>query len=181
MDAQSSQLHNFQILIQRLLHRERAIDPASIRQIVDDHRQWSIPLLLSSIAASLESHQKFAEAIALHEAVERITAEKEFGGLGISHALNESSVIAGSDYANAAFIVEALLLSLNSETYSQDFLTTSLTPCYGTKPMTLTQKIFAQHLVGTAQSTNELEAGAVVRVGLDWVLSSELSWQVCMG
>ncbi|KAL2802454.1 hypothetical protein BJX63DRAFT_426062 [Aspergillus granulosus] len=43
--------------------------------------------------------------------------------------------------------------------------------------MTLAQKIFAQHLLGASPGFDGLRQGAVVRVGLDWVLSSELSWQ----
>ncbi|KAE8158559.1 hypothetical protein BDV40DRAFT_291663 [Aspergillus tamarii] len=114
MDAHSSQLQNFQSQVPNLLHRERAIDPALICRKGDDDSQSSIPLLLSSIAACLESHGKLAESIALNEAVERITTAKEFGGLGIKD---------------------------------------------------------------TATTPAEVGAGTVVRVGLDWILSSELSWQ----
>ena len=177
MDAHSSQLQNFQSQVLNLLHRERAIDPALICRKGDDDSQSSIPLQLSSIAACLESHGKLAESIALNEAVERITTAKEFGGLGTKDTASASYFTTESDFANAAFIVEALLLSLSAEAYSRNFLTTSLPPYRDTKPMTLAQKIFAQHLIGTATPA-EVGAGTVVRVGLDWILSSELSWQV---
>jgi len=43
--------------------------------------------------------------------------------------------------------------------------------------MTLAQKIFAQHVIGEMPSYG-LKAGDVVRVGVDWILASELSWSV---
>lgn len=161
--------YHFQTQILALLNRHRAVDPSSIRQATDDGRQWSIPDLLCGLAVSLESNQKLAEAAALHEAARRTTTEKELERLGIGYAPNELPGPNESDCANAAFIVEALLLSLNSEASSRDFFTTSSTPCPGAKPMTLAQKIFAQHLIGMTQSADELRPDVVVRVGLDWV------------
>jgi hypothetical protein len=179
METQLPQLHDFESQIVNLLHRERAIDPSSLRHITDDGRQ-AIPHVLSSIAASLEDDEKHAEATALKEAIERITADNQFGGLGINNGEDGPTEPTETDYANSAFIVEALLLSLNSELHSRDFLTTSSTRFNGRKPMTLAEKIFAQHWIGKTSSSEELQAAAVIRVGLDWVLSSELSWAVRM-
>jgi hypothetical protein len=123
----------------------------------------------------LESNQYAAEATALNDAVERITANKNFGGLGIRD--DQDALVFEEDYENAAFIVEAMLLSLSAEFSSRKFLP-SPGPGHTAGPMTLAQKIFAQHLLGGNIAQGQLRAGTVVRVGLDWVLSSELSWQV---
>ena len=42
--------------------------------------------------------------------------------------------------------------------------------------MTLAQKIFTQHALGSKQAEHGLSLGDVVRVGVDWVIASELSW-----
>ncbi|KAL4874970.1 hypothetical protein BJY04DRAFT_233131 [Aspergillus karnatakaensis] len=123
-----------------------------------------IPVLLSSLAAILEDRSRYPESRALTEAVERITAKKEFGGLGLGHG-HAPSAQTESQYDKARFIVEGLLLSLRAETQSRAFLS----------------KILAQHLISTPSSNTQpsllLQPGNVIRVRLDWVLSSELSWQ----
>lgn len=174
--AESPQSHAFEARILSLLDRERGIKPASIQHgLTDEKARCSIPSLISAIAATLECNRYTAEATALIDAVERITASKSFGGLGIRDG--HDALVADGDYENAAFIVEAMLLSLNAELSSCKFLPSSGTR-HAAGPMTLAQKIFAQHLVGGNALQGQLQAGTVVRVGLDWVLSSELSWQV---
>ncbi|KAJ5131574.1 uncharacterized protein N7515_007613 [Penicillium bovifimosum] len=83
METQRPEQHDFESHIVKLLQRERGINPSSLQHIAHDGRQ-GIPHILSSIAASLEDGQKHAEATALKEALERITSNKQFGGLGIS-------------------------------------------------------------------------------------------------
>jgi hypothetical protein len=46
-----------------------------------------------------------------------------------------------------------------------------------TKPMNLAQKIFAHHTIGGCPIEG-LAIGDVVRVGVDWIIASELSWSV---
>lgn len=175
--TQFSRLQAFEAQVLNLLHRECAINPTSIPKIVNDNQtKWTIPSILSAIATSLESNHKGAEATALTDVVERITAEKNFGGLGIP--LNPDFPVSEADYVDAAFIVDAMLLSLNAELSSRKYLPVFPSPSDAAGPMTLAQKIFAQHLVGTNPTAGQLRAGTVIRVGLDWVLSSELSWQV---
>jgi hypothetical protein len=48
-----------------------------------------------------------------------------------------------------------------------------------TKPMNLAQKILAQHTIGGCQIKG-LAIGDVVRVGVDWIIASELSWSVSL-
>ncbi|KAJ5782462.1 hypothetical protein N7457_004236 [Penicillium paradoxum] len=176
--AQSFRLQTFESQILSLLHRERGIKVTSSHCIPTENRsRWSIPSLLSAIALTLQSNQHVAEATALHDAVERITADKNFGGLALRD--DEHDLLSEIDYESAAFIVEGMLMSVSAEESSRCFLPLSgSVPATG--PMTLAQKIFMQHLVGGNPAAVQLRAGTVVRVGLDWVLSSELSWQVRM-
>ncbi|KAL3428551.1 hypothetical protein BDV09DRAFT_201521 [Aspergillus tetrazonus] len=173
--AQSPRLQAFKAQVLSLLDRERAMEPASIQHVLtDDNTQSSsIPSLLSAIAMTLESNLYTAEATALNDAVERITANKNFGGLGIRD--DQAALICKAAYASAAFIVEAMLLSLSAELSSRKFLPSSGLS-RAARPMTLAEKIFVQHLVGSNTVQSQLKAGTVIRVGLDWVLSSELSW-----
>jgi len=48
-----------------------------------------------------------------------------------------------------------------------------------TKLMNLTQKILAHHTIGRCQ-IERLAIGDVVRVGVDWIIASELSWSVSL-
>lgn len=71
--------------------------------------------------------------------------------------------------------VEAYLEALNS----QDRYQTELKPLdarpSGRRGMTLTEKIFAAHDV---ERKGEVKPGDVIRVDVDWVIASELSWGV---
>ena len=161
----------FDSQIRDVLSRIRNIDLAAL----SSEASRTIPATLSLYSDSLKNVQKSAEAEALNQVREKALDRKAFGGLG----LDKTTVATPTQQAEILFLVEAWLEAINSKEQARDFLSYQSSPTKGTRPMTLAQKIFAQHVVGDNPDSG-LTAGDVVRVGIDWVLASELSWQVCI-
>jgi hypothetical protein len=136
----------------------------------------TIPGLLARYADALRRGHRPAEADALDQVREKVVDKKAFGGLG----LPEDSIVAATpaQVGETLFLAEAWLEGINSRERAADFLAGCRPKAAeGTRPMTLAEKIFAQHVVGEKPAKG-LAAGDVVRVGIDWILASELSWQV---
>ena len=173
LQATSSNPHvSFGSQLRQALARIRHVDLNTLSH--DQAEEGSgIPGLLSQFASSLRDGDKTAEAEALDRVHEKVIDKKAFGGLGLS----ESAIASPLQQAETLFLVEAWLEAINSRERATNFLSHRSSPAEGTKPMTLAQKIFAQHVVGDKPATG-LAVGDVVRVGVDWILASELSWQV---
>lgn len=158
--------------INYLLHSIRGVGDLT----VEEH--GGIVHILQAFIQSLNTASKEAEANALAVVLDRATDSPSYGGLGITTTLSPGTV---AEYEDVLFLVSAHLTALN---YALDDAlqprTTIPTAHPETHPMTLAQKIFAHHRALTAPSgrlpLTGLSTGAVVRVGLDWVLASELSW-----
>jgi homoaconitase/3-isopropylmalate dehydratase large subunit len=75
------------------------------------------------------------------------------------------------------FLIESWLEALNSEDRVKGGLLTLTTKSEKTKPMTLAEKIFAHHTLGGC-SVEGIKPGDVVRVSIDWIIASELTWSV---
>lgn len=125
---------------------------------------------LKAFILSLNEASKEAEANALSVVLEKATDSPSHGGLGIT----ASSHGTAAEYEDVLFLVSAHLTALH---YADDSLTrtTVVTAHPETRPMTLAQKVFAHHALSAVPITG-LSTGSVVRVRLDWVLASELSW-----
>ncbi|KAJ9609219.1 hypothetical protein H2200_006991 [Cladophialophora chaetospira] len=169
--SSSSQLEDFESELRQVLARVRGIDSNTLGH---DQAKTSggISSLLSQFSNSLRAADKTAEAETLEVVREKVVDKKAFGGLGLS----ETATADSSQQAETIFLVEAWLEAINSRENAKDFLSHRPLPASGTRPMTLAEKIFAQHVVGEKPATG-LAAGDVVRVGIDWILASELSWQ----
>jgi hypothetical protein len=140
----------------------------------------SIPNDLSTIAdtlplvsSALIRISKQREAGAIDQVWEKAVDKKAFGGLG----LNKSRPATSSEYDDVIFLTEAWLESLNSQDKETNQFSTIDIQSEKTKPMNLAQKIFAHHTIGGC-AIEGLAIGDVVRVGVDWVIASELSWSV---
>jgi homoaconitase/3-isopropylmalate dehydratase large subunit len=109
------------------------------------------------------------EADALLEARQRCITEPDFGGPGFSieHEFNDA------DNAEVLFYVSAYLEALNYQDRSARPLLPLLTRPAGRRGMTLAEKIFASHDVS---HKGEVKPGDVIRLDVDWVIASELSW-----
>lgn len=125
----------------------------------------SIPEILTALSSLLSA----AEAEAIVCVLERTTESPSHGGLGITTSTTPSP----SQYEDVLFLVSAHLEALS---YATPLFQSTIPQAKSkTHPMTLTQKIFAQHSFSQIPESG-LSTGSVVRVGLDWVLASELSW-----
>lgn len=151
--------------LEELLQATRGL---KISQELKSHPSSSIPTTLDKLIDSLQS-QSPADAEAITLALEKITDSPSHGGLGI----DASTTPTEQNYEDTLFLVSAYLTALNNAKMS--FQATIPRRKAETRPMNLTQKIFAAHSLSSLPSTG-LSTGSVVRVGLDWVLASELSW-----
>jgi len=73
------------------------------------------------------------------------------------------------------FLVSAWLESLNSEDRAKNPPKMLSSRPEGRRGMTLSEKIFAAHDI---ERRGELKPGDMVRVDVDWIMASELSWGV---
>lgn len=159
---------DFQTSLLDLLSKERGVDVDSVKV----GSLESIPLVVSSVSERLREIDKVPEADALHSAHEKITSSATYNGLG----LNDNDVPTEAQFKEAIFLCEAWLESVKSQESSRNFTKVNTQPVQGAKPMTLAQKIFTQHALGSKTAEHGLSLGDVVRVGVDWVIASELSW-----
>lgn len=118
---------------------------------------------------------KVPESEALAQVLEKVIDSPNFGGLGLGSSRTTEAT--PQQVSESLFLVEAWLDSVTSAERAKGFLSYLPSAAPGTKPMTLAQKIFAQHVIGDKPAQG-LVAGDVVRVGVDWILASELSWAV---
>ena len=173
-DNYRAQHDTFEVDLRDALARIRGIDLSTF-DLGGAKPTTSIPALLSRYTTVLKDAHKQEEGEALDQAREKTVDRKAFGGLG----LNDNAVATSSEQAETLFLVEAWLEAINSREKAKDFLSYQSSATAGTRPMTLAEKIFAQHVVGE-KPEHGLAAGDVVRVGVDWILASELSWGVCI-
>ena len=128
----------------------------------------SIPNTLSTLTALLRpAHPAAADALVL--VLEKTKDPPSHGGLGITISTSPSR----EDYEDVLFLISAHLTALTQTPPS--FTSTISDSLSETQPMNLAQKIFALHSLSVLPSSG-LHTGSVVRVGVDWILASELSW-----
>lgn len=163
----------FEGQLRSLLLRVRGVDSQTLPLPARQNPGDTIPNILSRYTDALNQAGKSGEAEALQQVHEKVVDKTSFGGLGLDGVKPASA----QQHAEATFLIEAWLEAINSRERAKDYLSCVTSPAAGTRPMTLAQKIFAQHVVGE-KPVHGLAAGDVVRVGVDWILASELSWAV---
>ena len=159
-----------------LLKKLRGIDIETLKSSISLHttHAYSSPSsVLISISSALRNISKIPEAETLDQIVEKVVDSKSFGGLG----LGESTTAQTTDYENVLDLTEAWLSSLNAQDKPRNVYSTIASRSEKTRPMNLAQKIFAYHTIGGC-SVEGLATGDVIRVAVDWILASELSWTV---
>ncbi|KIW24169.1 uncharacterized protein PV07_09899 [Cladophialophora immunda] len=161
----------FESKLRDLLSRTRKVDLTALN-LSPEKSSNGIPAVLLCYAQALKEAHHAPEAEALDQVREKALDRKAFGGLG----LHDDDTATPAEQSETLFLVEAWLEAVNSRERAQNFLSYRSSPAEGTRPMTLAQKIFAQHVIGDKPGKG-LAAGDVVRVGIDWILASELSWQ----
>lgn len=132
---------------------------ALLKQLVD----------LSSI---LQKAGHSLEAGALLDVYELGREPEEFGGLGLP---GDGQDLSEQDISELLFLVSAQLESLNSAERAKKPLKPLHARPAGRRGMTMSEKILAAHDV---ERKGEVKPGDVIRVDVDWILASELSWKV---
>lgn len=129
--------------------------------------------VLDAFINLLKGQDKQNEADAIQRTKDIALESKSNGGLEIDlwKTLEPSACDA------LAFWVEAWLQSLSSAEKSRQLLRPLSTRPVQRRGMTLTEKILAHHSVDPIAS-NGLTAGDFVRVAIDWVAASEISYFV---
>jgi hypothetical protein len=94
-----------------------------------------------------------------------------FGGLGYKTDIQLDQ----NQVSEVLFLTAAWLEALNSADRSKARVKHLPSRPEGRRPMTLSEKIFAAHDI---DGKGEVKPGDVVRVNIDWIMASELSWKV---
>ena len=124
---------------------------------------------IKTVSQQLKDKTYTREANILLEVFEKCTGPKNFGGLG----LDEKIELNESERREVLFLCEAWLESLNAVDRQSEQPTPLETRPEGRRGMTLTEKLFAMHDV---QPQGSMKPGQVIRVAVDWIMASELSW-----
>ena len=129
---------------------------------------------LRALSAVLLSSEHPREAELLNDVYSLSLAPTDFGGLGF----NIDKQLDTKEEAEVIFLVSAYMESLNSVERSRSAIEPLKIRPAGRRGMTLSEKIFAAHDI---ERRGEVKPGDVVRVDVDWILASELSWSVSNG
>ena len=135
---------------------------------------------IGSLCASLEVTGRVRESESLKHATSLIFSDRELGGLGLGavDSLDGYTPDIGS-FGDILFLVEAWLCALTSAEKSHQVPKPLAAGTVGRRPMTVTEKIFAHHAFHVS-SPRGVKPGDFIRVSIDWVIASELSWIVSM-
>lgn len=128
---------------------------------------------LRSLSTMLRDSGYPVESGAILDVCEMATTSTDFGGLGL---VEDVENISEQDVAELIFLVAAQLEAANSAERAKAPLQSLSTRPVGRRGMTLGEKILAAHDV---ERKGEVKPGDVIRVDVDWVMASELSWRVC--
>lgn len=152
--------------LKALLKRCRGIDLESLPNTGTNQCNVSY---LSITADRLDASSHAEEASILREVQQKCTTPSNFGGLGLSteQTLDEQQI------KEILFLCEAWLESLNAADAAQRRPEPSDIRPAGRRGMTVAEKYFALHDV---ESSGSVKPGQVIRVAVDWIMASELSW-----
>ena len=115
------------------------------------------------------NHPREAEAV--QDVFTHCITPSDFGGL----AMSLDQQLSENDEVEILFLVSAYLEGLNSADRQGAPVEPLNSRPAGRRGMTLAEKIFAAH---DTKRRGEVKPGDVIRVDVDWVMASELSWGV---
>lgn len=148
-----------------LLKRCRNIDLNATNAAEKDKQTLSC---LETAADHLHgSHRR--EADILREVQQKCTTPTNFGGMG----LTLEQTLDGEQMKEVLLLCEAWLESLNSDDTARRRPAPISSRPPGRRGMTVTEKYFALHDV---EQNGSVKPGQVIRVAVDWIMASELSW-----
>lgn len=138
----------------------------------------SLQECVGRIGDALRDRSREREAETLQHVLELSGSDVELGGLGIGPALRSTPwPLSARNLDDVAFLVEAWLEALNSADNARPLPAPVTARDPARRPMTLSEKIFAHHAT-RIPSPAGIKPGDFIRVLVDWVIASELSWVV---
>ncbi|KAH7025837.1 3-isopropylmalate dehydratase large subunit 2 [Microdochium trichocladiopsis] len=138
---------------------------------IDNHEPHSVKAI-GAVAAVLRKSSHPREADALEQVVTIARNTPDYGGMGLG--TEATTGVSDNDRSELVFLASAWLESLNSaDRASRTLRPTAGPPPAGRRPMNVTEKIFAFHDV---ESKGWVRPGEMIRVSVDWIMSSEQSW-----
>ncbi|KAL3485306.1 aconitase iron-sulfur domain-containing protein [Aspergillus germanicus] len=143
-------------------------DPSLVRGLDD---------FLAYLSAALDSIGRRDEATSLRHVLDLCRAPADRGGLACIASAGESKQWPASlvQLQSVHELIEAWLEALNATESATQLPPPLAVKAHGTTPMTLAEKILAQHAF-SLHSPQGLRTEELVRVSVDWVVASELSW-----
>jgi len=124
---------------------------------------------IQDLSNYLELQQHTREADALLEVYQHCTTIPDFGGLGFS----ANDDLDTAKISEVFFFVSAYLEALNYQDRNSSQTSPLSYRPHGRRGMTLSEKILAAHDVSRK---GEVKPKDVIRLDVDWVIASELSW-----
>lgn len=129
------------------------------------------PLKAIQLVSDAIRNEYVRESEALQAVLAIAQNSPDYGGLG----LTLEGGVSDDDHNELLFLCSAWLEALSSADRATRIRTPISTKPPGRPPMNVTEKIFAMHDV---ESKGWVETGSVIRVAVDWIMASELSWHV---
>lgn len=131
---------------------------------------------LRSALVSIDSRR---EADTLQHVLELIQNHPENGGLGLDSSSRSCPwSLTSENLQDVLFLLRAWLEALDSADNSRHLPNPVTARDPERRPMTLSEKIFAHHAI-RVPSRAGVQPGDLIRVSVDWVISSEVWWMVC--
>ncbi|PVH95116.1 aconitase [Periconia macrospinosa] len=158
----------------RVLQQSRNIqldEPALSNAVTFRETFSSLDHFLRHIAAVLHRRGDTAESQAISHVSDLCVTDIDLGGLGLQNAGWADT--SAAQLENAEFLVDAWLAAIDSAMQEPVLPLEHKRP--GTRPMTLAEKIFAHHALSGARADG-VRAGDLVRVAVDWIIASEVTW-----
>lgn len=131
---------------------------------------------LNSLCEALDTVGRDAEADAFRHALQLYQTDRELR-TPIPYQSISNGQLSDDSFKDLEFLVEAWLEALNSAESARKLPAPLPAKSSNTRAMTLAEKILAHHAF-SLPSPNGLKSGEVVRVSIDWIIASELSWVV---
>ncbi|KAL3444271.1 aconitase iron-sulfur domain-containing protein [Aspergillus insuetus] len=152
-----------------LASSENTRDDSSLVRGLDD--------FLTYLSAALDAIGRHDEATSLRHVLDLCRAPVDRGGLACITSNSEFKEWPTSlvQLQSVRELIEAWLEALNATESATKLPPPLAVKAGGARPMTLAEKILAQHAF-SLHSSQGLRTGELVRVSVDWVVASELSW-----
>ncbi|KAI9933285.1 hypothetical protein MW887_007758 [Aspergillus wentii] len=127
---------------------------------------------IQTIANALSEIGRTRESEVLDHVLYLCSEDHELGGLSLS----SDRQLSDADYEKVIFLVDSWLQATTHETALQPSNAGLSKAQEGRRPMTLSEKIFTEHML-PGKFSKGVKAGDVIRVSVDWILGSEVSWK----